>query len=421
MVTSFVEDSLRRYLILQRSEEVRTNRLKWEAISGAIEERSAYEQALVELREELGLVKNDVEYRGRSIPFDPKFEEHGVRVKKIYPLLFSVKSSDEIRLGWEHTGNTAWIKGQQDLEGFDTVPMLREVLEALLYQLIEPEIDRGISYIRNDRVHGASELGRKALETLKMAAQSSRARSREEFMHYMKFIGCELVAARPSMAPIFNSVSILFYDLRGYEGTSWREFTVERAGELLVYSVGAQGKAAENASTLIECGDTVITCSYSSTIAEAFRIAAERGKTFKVMVAESMFGGRAYGRALAEKLRQFGVSVQVISDQSISDCAQIADKAIVGADSILSDGSVVNGVPTLSVAEAVRNTKPFYVVCETLKFNALPSSLRLGLEEGFERVGAELVAAVATEKGMLTLEEVITCIRDMEKYAEVLQ
>ena len=68
------------------------------------------------------------------------------------------------------------------------------------------------------------------------------------------------------------------------------------------------------------------------------------------------------------------IPVKLIPDdpKAIGDCVAKSTRAMVGADSIMDDGSLINGSPNLVIAEAAKQREiPFYVVCETTKFSAL--------------------------------------------------
>ena len=73
------------------------------------------------------------------------------------------------------------------------------------------EIGKMIAQIREDREHGASFLSQRAVETLKRAANESRAKNVEDFLAEMKVLGSELIKIRPSMVPIMNRISNISY------------------------------------------------------------------------------------------------------------------------------------------------------------------------------------------------------------------
>lgn len=125
VVTCFLECD-GRILILRRSELVGSFRGRWAGVSGYIE-TTADEQALVEIEEETGLCREDVELVKKGIPL--KVEDEGVRWV-VYPFLFRIKERDKIRIDWEHS-DKLWIK-PEDIDNYQTVPMLKEALAQVL-------------------------------------------------------------------------------------------------------------------------------------------------------------------------------------------------------------------------------------------------------------------------------------------------
>ena len=125
VVTCFLEsDGL--VLILRRSDLVGSFRGRWAGVSGYIE-TTADEQALVEIEEETGLYREDVELVEKGSPL--KAENEGVRWV-VYPFLFRIKERDKIRIDWEHS-DKLWIK-PEDIDNYHTVPMLKEALAQVL-------------------------------------------------------------------------------------------------------------------------------------------------------------------------------------------------------------------------------------------------------------------------------------------------
>jgi len=88
---------------------------------------------------------------------------------------------------------------------------------------------------------------------------------------------------------------------------------------------------------------------------------------------------------------------------------------VVGADSILRDGSLINKTGTSSLAvAALEHAKPVYVVCESMKFDARydaatwpgaaapagRSSAPVGdrIRQDFEVIPGKLITAIVTER-----------------------
>ena len=94
-----------------------------------------------------------------------------------------------------------------------------------------------------------------------------------------------------------------------------------------------------------------------------------------------------------------------------------ADKALVGADSILADGTLINGRPTSNLAKAASDKKiPFYCVCETNKFDIQNHrSKHDELEPGFEMIPSTSITGIITEQGLMNPDQVIDFIAEADK------
>lgn len=129
IVTSFIQDE-KKFLILRRSNKVKTMKGLWAGISGIIEKNETpLTRAKIEIYEEIGisedkikLIKDAKKLRVNS----PQYENHEW---EIFPFLFEVKNP-KIKLNWENS-EYAWIT-IAELKNYDTVPSLDKVLQNLL-------------------------------------------------------------------------------------------------------------------------------------------------------------------------------------------------------------------------------------------------------------------------------------------------
>ena len=286
---------------------------------------------------------------------------------------------------------------------------------------MNPEIAAKIDDIRLDRMHGAAWLSREAIAVLKLAAEMSEAETIDDFLAEIKGVARRLSAARPAMAPIANNVSRFVYEVltQFEEGTGLDQLKslAHAKGDELIRDVEkAALEAAEKGAEAIEDGDSVMTCSYSSTICRVFKLAKLNGKSFEVLVAESKYGSKRYGAIAVNELMGQGILAMLVSDNAIRDNISTAKKVLVGADSILRDGSLINGIPTYELALAAKDCNiPFYSVCETAKFNI---QSYFELEPGFDHIPPNLIAGIITEKGMIKPDEVARWIEEMRRYDE---
>src|SRR5439155_1563621 len=129
-------------------------------------------------------------------------------------------------------------------------------------------------------------------------------------------------------------------------------------------------------------------------------------------------------RTLANALSDADIPATVVPDAEGASLLARASCALIGADSVLRDAAVVNKVGTHGLARAAADRKkPFYVACETLKFDARydvtswPGLLSRDAsgppkaDEGtsatyhdFEITPAHLVTMLITERGSYTPE-----------------
>jgi translation initiation factor eIF-2B subunit delta len=276
-----------------------------------------------------------------------------------------------------------------------------------------------INKLKNDDIHGASWLSLHAINTLIMAVSESQTTTVADLVQEIKKVAEELISARPSITPITNYANQFLHQIvtRSQNENNLealKSFAEIKGKELLKSATKAFSKAVEYACGIIGDLDTVITCSYSSTVCRVLELARQRETRFRVIAAESKFNDKAYGEITAEQLMKYQIPVEIIADAEISLRISKADKALVGADSITADGYLVNGKPTLLLAQAAKNKKiPFYVVCESAKFTIrgyLTKSTEL--EQGFDKTPLNLVTGIITEKGTMQPNLVIAYIEE---------
>jgi translation initiation factor 2B subunit (eIF-2B alpha/beta/delta family) len=175
-----------------------------------------------------------------------------------------------------------------------------------------------------------------------------------------------------------------------------------------------------------------MTHSYSSTVIKTLKAAYSRHKSIEVIVTRS--GPGRTGERIARELRHHGVAVTFIDDAAMGLYIATANKVMVGADRICADAKLVNGIGTYPLALAAdRANIPFYVLCETLKFDPRLSSHEVDLEEKetsevtepgrlppgvrvknpyFDITPLELITGIVTENGVLKPEEIARYLKE---------
>jgi 8-oxo-dGTP diphosphatase len=123
VVTCFLESD-GEILILRRSEQVGSYQGRWAGVSGYVE-KTADEQALIEIREETSLGKEDFKLIKKGKPLPTTDDRLGTKWV-VHPYLFHIKDRSKIKIDWEHK-EMRWID-PMDIDNFEAVPMLKETL-----------------------------------------------------------------------------------------------------------------------------------------------------------------------------------------------------------------------------------------------------------------------------------------------------
>jgi len=126
VVTCFMEHG-EKISLLKRSQLVGSYRGRWAGVSGYVEEgNTPYQQALEEIKEEMGLDRGDIELVKEGKPLEV-VDEKMDRKWVVHPYHFRVMKPEKIEIDWEHT-EIRWI-APEDMGEYETVPQLREAWE----------------------------------------------------------------------------------------------------------------------------------------------------------------------------------------------------------------------------------------------------------------------------------------------------
>lgn len=129
IVTSFIKDN-DRFLLLKRSNKVKTMKGLWAGVSGIIEgDEEPLKRAKIEIFEELGITEDKIKFLKSSVEMkinSPQYENHEW---EIFPFLFKVKNPI-IKLNWENS-EYRWIT-KNEIKNYETVPSIEKVLFSLL-------------------------------------------------------------------------------------------------------------------------------------------------------------------------------------------------------------------------------------------------------------------------------------------------
>lgn len=275
-------------------------------------------------------------------------------------------------------------------------------------------LEERIAMIRNDREHGSRWLVHETISTLHDIATQPDT-SPEEGLRQLQHAGEELAQARPAMAAIAGATRRILRATGGLEGKA------REAAQLLKEYDTAIERITGHARPLLH--GIVMTHSLSGTVLEV--LTACLSQIERVIVLEGR--PRYEGREVALELSKRGASITLITDAQADIFLPWCHTVVVGADSILANGDVLNKAGTALLAWAARGHRiPFYVLCETLKISPQEWTGDLTqLEEKeatevleqqipgvtvrnfyFDRTPFRLVKSVITEQGILGRKEI---------------
>jgi ribose 1,5-bisphosphate isomerase len=278
------------------------------------------------------------------------------------------------------------------------------------------DIERLIDMVRNDREHGSRWLVRQSILILHDLARAKIV-SREEQLRQIRQSGRALAQARPAMAALASAVGRILNTEDGPEAIA------QAADQLLHDYDTATERIAAYARPYLS--GRLLTCSLSGTVLDVLKF--NRQQIEQIVVLEGR--PRYEGREMAREFAAAGFPVTLLTDAQADIFIPQCRAVVVGADSILANGDVLNKAGTALMAWSARGHNiPFYVLCETLKISAQDWPQESGetlLEEKeaqevleqplpgvtarnfyFDHTPHFLVSRVITERGILNTPEI---------------
>lgn len=167
-----------------------------------------------------------------------------------------------------------------------------------------------------------------------------------------------------------------------------RDLVVKNADSFVARSSRAVEVIGRIGSRRIRDGDTVLTHCNSKAALGVIKAAHADGKKIKVYATES----RPWRQGLltVRDLAAAGVPSTLIIDSAVRWIMKDIDVVVVGADTVCSNGALINKVGTSQVALAAREARvPFIVCAETYKFS--PKTMHGELVEIEERDASEVI------------------------------
>ena len=403
VVTSFLQRD-QHLLLLRKSKEVGAYRGKWGAVSVFLEENeNPYERAKLEISEETALTSKNL-LLIRSGELLRVYDQEKDTVWVVSPFLFATPEST-ISVNWQNS-QYKWVE-PDELANFETVPGLKQTFDRVRWDLSSPpaNLSKAITIVDEmayDKINGASYLGRKAIEAIDAAAYHSTAQTNSDLFRDVLMIVTKMRIVQPNMASIRNTTGRLLHDIDSACQTSksvteYKKLIERLARKALANCISAAELVSTNLSNMIIRKHRILTHSYSNTVRRAIQLCSNR--ELQVYVTES--GPTFEGKTLARELIELGFTTTVLSDTTTGAFPIKFDAVVIGADSILADGSIINKAGTKDITRAARQYSiPVYVAAERSKLDIMQFlGSPLHLNEMFDLTPGEFLTSIITEEG----------------------
>jgi len=225
--------------------------------------------------------------------------------------------------------------------------------------------------IKSMKIRGAGRIARAGASAMGKFAEDYSGKSIEEFKKDTEKAKNILLESRPTAVSLWNGVQASVKDVG-------KASSLKEAKDLMIKNsasfVEMSSKAVETISKIganrVQKGDVLMTHCNSSAAVGIIKEANAQGKDIKVYATES----RPWRQGLltVKELSDAGVDVTLIVDSAVRLVMKKVNAVYVGADTITSNGALINKIGTSQLALAANESRvPFSVCSETYKFSPL--------------------------------------------------
>ena len=223
--------------------------------------------------------------------------------------------------------------------------------------------------IKDDHIHGSTELAVIAIDGVREIVELQENENLIDFKQSVRSLIAELQDCRPSMVALNSLLQKILNTVVDSDAMNvelFKSTIVSSCKDVTRFVRDAQSSAVQNMVSLIEANDVIMTHSMSSTVKNVCACLAESQPAVRLIVTESRPGDE--GKLLAAFLSELGLNTSYITEAQIDLLMPEVSKVVVGADTVLADGSIINKCGTnLMALSAQYHSVPFYVCAESFK------------------------------------------------------
>lgn len=279
--------------------------------------------------------------------------------------------------------------------------------------------------IRSLKIQGATNIAIDGVNAFSSLAERLEVSSIDGMFKELEEARQALATARATEPALRNGLRYIVYNLHEKASTiqEAREVVKSFAEEYIHLLKESKRKVIQYGAHRIKKGSTIMTHCHSSLSTGIILEAHKQGKEIQVFCTETR--PRYQGRITAKELVEAGIPTTQVVDSAMRWVINRHDVDIIitGADSITSQGTVINKIGTRLLALAAREMDiPFYSAINLLKYDPETSIGKLSeiemreskeiwenppkglnfLNPAFETVSHELIDGIISEAGVFS-------------------
>lgn len=296
----------------------------------------------------------------------------------------------------------------------------------IMDEKLQDQINKLEQDIESVKIQGATNVALATLSGMELIAQSSS----ENLLEDVTSVGLRLSKARENEPLARNSVKFVLSNITETDPTKVANQLKKVMGEFRELVNDAKERISDNAIVVLKEYDVILTHCHSSTATRALIRTSKMNSKLKVVSTETR--PLMQGRKTAVELLEAGVDVTIIVDSAaasfiVDDRYLPVGAVVIGADEVLSDGSVINKVGSYAMALAAAAGKDqLFVLTTLLKVNPsknednitiemrsakevwkdAPENMKI-INPSFEIVPSNLITAYITEIGVIKPDDLI--------------
>ncbi|UCE39670.1 MAG: ribose 1,5-bisphosphate isomerase [Thermoplasmata archaeon] len=231
------------------------------------------------------------------------------------------------------------------------------------------DLEEAAKKIETMEVRGAAKIARLAALALKDFTLSYEGSDIGQFKDDLIEAKERLLSTRPTAVSLRNALAIVLKGIEKEDNiTELKKKVSASADNFIKKSESALDVIAEIGSKRIKDGDVLVTHCNSSAAVSTIIKAHKDGKNIRVYATESR--PKRQGYITVRELVKAGVPTTLIVDSAVRYVMSKVDMVVVGADTVASNGAVINKIGTSQIALCAHEARvPVMVCAETYKFS----------------------------------------------------